>query len=167
MPRTSPTTSSTPGLGEQAAGVLRELAAHQHRDLRIELDGLDAAGTVLARAKDLETAASTDDEHGSEARRPGRRGRRCCHGGTRGAIGSSVAAVIASMASPSVKSPSCGGGSFAAIRLKPGAWRNGTRGLSITSIRPSGLERVSIIRVAGTRSAWLRALYSPGSARNQ
>ena len=116
--------------------------AHQTRDLRIELDGLDAAGAVLSRTEDLETAARTHDEHGSAARQPDRRARRCCRGETRGAIGSSVAAVIASMPSPSVKRPSCGGGSFAAIRLKPGACRSGTRGLSITSMRPSGLERV-------------------------
>jgi hypothetical protein len=62
------------GIGEQAAGVLRKLASHHPRDLRIELDGLYAACTMLARAKDLETAASTDDEHGS------RRGDLVCEG---------------------------------------------------------------------------------------
>ena len=52
----------------------RELATHQHRDLRIELDGLYAVCTMLPRAKDLETAASTDDEHGP------RRGDLVCEG---------------------------------------------------------------------------------------
>ena len=38
--------------------------------------------------------------------------------------------------SPSMKTPSCGGGSVDALRLSPGAWRSGMRGLSTTLTRP-------------------------------
>src|SRR5450759_38517 len=39
--------------------------------------------------------------------------------------------------------PSWDGGSVTALRLRPGAWRSGTSGLSTTVSRPRGLERSS------------------------
>jgi len=41
------------------------------------------------------------------------------------------------------------------LRLRPGAQRSGTRGLSITLTRPSGLDRSSMTRVPSMSKAWL------------
>ena len=49
-----------------------------------------------------------------------------------------------------------------ALRLKPGAWRNGTCGLSTTVTRPSGLERSATMRAPPICSVWLSSLYSDG-----
>ena len=64
--------------------------------------------------------------------------------------------------SPSVNTPNWGGGPALAFRLRPGAWRNGTAGLSTTLSRPRGLERSAITRAWGTWRARLRPLYGEG-----
>ncbi len=71
---------------------------------------------------------------------------------------------MAVIASPSVKTPSCAGGSAVAFRLSPGAWRSGTRGLSTTCRRPRGLERRSSTRASGTRRVCTRPLYGESSS---
>ena len=58
-----------------------------------------------------------------------------------------------------MKTPNCGGGSAVALRLNPGAWRNGMRGLSTTLTRPSGLERCSTTRAWGMRRVCDSPLY--------
>ena len=60
--------------------------------------------------------------------------------------------------SPSVNTPSCGGGSVLAFRLRPGACRSGTVGLSTTLSRPSGLDRSAIMWVSLTSSICRRPL---------
>jgi hypothetical protein len=57
-----------------------------------------------------------------------------------------------------VNTPSCGAGSVVVVSDSPGAWRSGTVGLSITSSRPSGLERSAITRVFSISRALLRPL---------
>src|SRR6266542_1216612 len=67
-------------------------------------------------------------------------------------------------ASPSENSASCCGGSAGELRLMPGAWRNGMRGLSTTVSTASGLERSASTRASGTSSAWLSSLYGDGES---
>ena len=64
------------------------------------------------------------------------------------------------MASASVNRPSCSGTAAGAFRLRPGAWRNGTRGLRTTVSRPSGLELSWMTSAPGALSAVLSPLYS-------
>jgi hypothetical protein len=135
--------------------VVPELLAEQASDLRIDLDGIDvpSAEAPGARISMPPPAPRTSTVRGRDAIREGGSSPRETPGAHR-----RRAAVTACMLSPSMKIPSCAGGSLEELRLRPGAERRGTRGLSITSMRPSGLDRSSITRVPSISSAWLRPL---------
>ena len=135
----------------------RSPRAHELDHLRVQLDRIDLRRAVQERQQHLLAAAGTEDQHlrGRRRRRYGSAGGGVVEIGERRRV--AVEGVIALSASPSVKTPSCAGGSrLLSEQARRVAERDG-RALDDVS-RPSGLERSSTTRAFGTCSAMRQAL---------